>query len=564
MRTPDPPVLEDRNQPTLTEDRTALVDVRDARVQGNTLHGFAAVYGVPSEPIEDRRLSPRPFREVIERGAFADVLAGSPDVYLTLNHDESRVLARTTSGTLRLFDEDRGLRFEADLGDGPTAQDVRSMVSRGDLRGASFRFRCAPDGERWDDTREQRSLTRVERLVDLSLATVPAYNAPAVELRTAPPAAAPTRQGSLRVEMRSALSTGTERRTAVVLGREDRMSEWQAERRTRSTFTDDDARHFSLGRAVRGMVTGDWSDAELEQRALAEGVDSMGGFVTPEQLSAQVIDRIRAQAQVLNAGATTVPMDSDKLSIPRLAGQITAQWKVENAPVVESDPSFERVSFEAHTLPVLTRISMELFEDMSAAAADRITQELTSAVALGLDWAALYGTGVDPEPLGLRNQPGVELRPVLDADGAAAPNGAHLYGYAELIRTVAAVRRRNVNPNAAIYSPRTAENLALLTDTTGQSLQVPPYLRDVAFLESTQVRDDQVVGTSNDASDVFVGRWSDLLIGVRPSIGVRVRQLNERYADNMQVGLLAWIRADVQVAHPESFEVLEGVTEWTV
>src|SRR5205085_4524165 len=121
----------------------------------------------------------------------------TPDVYLTLNHDESRVLARTTAGTLRLYDEERGLRFEAELGDGPTAQDVRDMVRRQSITGASFRFRAAPDGERWDDRREQRSLTRVERLIDLSLATVPGYNGPSVELRSRPPE---PRRGTLRVE----------------------------------------------------------------------------------------------------------------------------------------------------------------------------------------------------------------------------------------------------------------------------------------------------------------------------------------------------------------------------
>lgn len=66
-------------------------------------------------------------------------------------------------------------------------------------------------------------------------------------------------------------------------------------------------------------------------------------------------------------------------------------------------------------------------------------------------------------------------------------------------------------------------------------------------------------GTSSDTSEVYVGRWSDLLIGVRPTIGVRVRQLNERFADNMQVGLLAWLRADVQLARPAAFSILTGV-----
>src|SRR5205085_3132733 len=48
-------VYEDRTAPTI-EDRTATVELQDARVEGSTLHGFAVLYGVQSEPIEDRRL----------------------------------------------------------------------------------------------------------------------------------------------------------------------------------------------------------------------------------------------------------------------------------------------------------------------------------------------------------------------------------------------------------------------------------------------------------------------------------------------------------------------------
>jgi len=368
---------------TATEQRTVTADLRDVRTEGRTLHGFAALYGVESRPIEDRQLGR--FTEVIQAGAFRDVLGADADVILTVNHDPSRVLARTSSGTLRIRDEARGLAFEADLGDGPTADDVRSMVRRGDLSGMSFRFRAAADGEEWEN--ERRTLTRIEHLADLSLATTPAYSGPdgpSVELRSLPDR---QRVGALAVADRPGVTSAaaTEARTSAVLGTEDRMLDWQARRRTRSSFTAEEAREFSLGRAVRGMVTGRWDDADLERRALAEGAGSTGGFLTPELVSAQVIDRIRAQAQVLEAGATVVPMDSDQVSVPRLAAGITANWKTENASVQESDPAFERVTLVAHTLPVLTRISMELFEDMTPAASDAITGELTSAIALELD-----------------------------------------------------------------------------------------------------------------------------------------------------------------------------------
>jgi HK97 family phage prohead protease len=97
-----------------------------------------------------------------------------------LNHDANEVLGRTKSGTLRLFDEERGLRFELDLPDSPLGDNVRSAVKRGDIDGASFRF-VAGD-EEWDN--EVRTITKVSELHDISVATFAAYPAASVELRT--------------------------------------------------------------------------------------------------------------------------------------------------------------------------------------------------------------------------------------------------------------------------------------------------------------------------------------------------------------------------------------------
>jgi hypothetical protein len=40
---------------------------------------------------------------------------------------------------------------------------------------------------------------------------------------------------------------------------------------------------------------------------------------------------------------------------------------------------------------------------------------------------------------------------------------------------------------------------------------------------------------------------------------LRIKTLQERFADTMQVGLLVWIRADVQLAHAAAFNVISGV-----
>ena len=92
------------------------------------------------------------------------------------------MLGRTKSGTLRLFDEPKGLRFELDLPDSPLGQNVRTAVSRGDLDGASFRFEVGD--EAWDG--DTRTIKNVKALHDVTLATYPAYPAASVELRTKP------------------------------------------------------------------------------------------------------------------------------------------------------------------------------------------------------------------------------------------------------------------------------------------------------------------------------------------------------------------------------------------
>src|SRR5215216_2240939 len=153
------------------EARTVDVNVDTLDTRGRTVHGYAALYDVLSEDLGG-------YREQIAVGAFAGVL--DADVRALLNHNPSEVLGRTKSGTLRLFDEQRGLRFEIDVPDSPLGENVKSAVKRGDLDGASFRFQVGE--EEWTD--DLRTVKSVKALHDVTLATYPAYPDSSVELRS--------------------------------------------------------------------------------------------------------------------------------------------------------------------------------------------------------------------------------------------------------------------------------------------------------------------------------------------------------------------------------------------
>ena len=350
-------------------------------------------------------------------------------------------------------------------------------------------------------------------------------------------------------------SVQVEDRASFVLGREQRMADFFASRGglRASGFEVDDARGFSLGRLVQRMAGfGDGSDDEVEQRAQAAGADSTGGVLVPEPLAAFVIDRIRPATKVIAAGAQVVPMDSDELSIPRIASGVQGGWRAENAAVAVADMAFERVKLVAKTLAIMVKLPYEMFEDITPAGSAAIENELTQALATELDRVALRGSGVAPEPRGIRNQVGVEIQ-------SMGVNGATPTNFDPLVRAVGGVLRDSFTPNAALYSPRTWETLSLLKDTTNQPLQRPRLPDGFTELVTAQVPDNIVQGTSNDTSDITVGAFGNLMIGVRPSIGVRVKQLDQAFAGNMQIGLLAWLRADIALTHPEAFTVLTGV-----
>lgn len=150
--------------------------LRAADVTGNTLSGHAAVFGQVA-PI-------RGGYEAIAAGAFDAVLKRGDDVVALRDHDPALLLGRTSAGTLRLDVDGDGLAFEVDLPDTTYARDVRELVARGDLAGASFGFvpgkdevGTAPDG------RQLRTHTSIQRLIDVSVVALPAYEGTSVTLR---------------------------------------------------------------------------------------------------------------------------------------------------------------------------------------------------------------------------------------------------------------------------------------------------------------------------------------------------------------------------------------------
>lgn len=155
--------------PDGTERRAAV----ELRAVGRQLVGYAATFGTPA-PIGA-------YTETILPGAFrASLLNPARDVLALVDHDPCRLMARTSSDTLRLSEDGRGLAFSLDIPDTSLGRDMLALAQRGDLGGMSFAFRATD--EAWP-ARDRRELRAVD-LVEISIVQAfPAYSQTSVQAR---------------------------------------------------------------------------------------------------------------------------------------------------------------------------------------------------------------------------------------------------------------------------------------------------------------------------------------------------------------------------------------------
>jgi uncharacterized protein len=159
------------------------IEIREAAKDAvgtiGTISGYAAVFNSRSEVMWD-------FVEIIKPGAFARSLKDGADVRALAHHEGQQIIGRRSANTLRISEDDKGLKVEIDLPDTQAGRDTLTSVKRGDLTGMSFGFETMKDN--WYRDQAPPGLL-VRELMDVnihevSVVTWPAYTATSVEARS--------------------------------------------------------------------------------------------------------------------------------------------------------------------------------------------------------------------------------------------------------------------------------------------------------------------------------------------------------------------------------------------
>lgn len=155
------------------ETRTIKMELR-ALPESRTIEGYAAVYNAETDLGW--------FMEEIASGAFAE--SDITDVVALFNHDPNFPLARTSSGTLQLSLDDKGLKYRFEAPDTTFGEDLLKMIRRGDISQSSFAFTIKD--EMWVEEigkKPKRLIRSIDTLFDVSPVTYPAYKETSVTAR---------------------------------------------------------------------------------------------------------------------------------------------------------------------------------------------------------------------------------------------------------------------------------------------------------------------------------------------------------------------------------------------
>lgn len=153
--------------------------VVESRADGRSvIKGYAVVYNRLSVDLGG-------FRERILPGAFDGVFSrqrGRADLVSYYNHNPDILLGRESSGTLKVWTDEKGVGFEVT----PPASraDILELVARRDVKGASFTFAIEKNGETFTTDENGRAIreVRAATIYELGPVVQPAYPATSVSV----------------------------------------------------------------------------------------------------------------------------------------------------------------------------------------------------------------------------------------------------------------------------------------------------------------------------------------------------------------------------------------------
>jgi HK97 family phage major capsid protein len=345
-------------------------------------------------------------------------------------------------------------------------------------------------------------------------------------------------------------------------------------------MTKNEARRYSLGRALRAAVLGDWSDAGLEREASEAVAKIMGrapeGFYIPLDIYRRdfnvgtsteagnlvatdlrgdlYVDALRNAMVMAGLGVRILPGLTSNIDIPRKSVASTLGMLTEIGSASETQPNIAKLTLSPKRIGAYVEVSKQAIIQSSMALEPMIRDDLLTGAAILLENQAINGNGTAPNILGLRNTTALSTV-------AAGANGATV-AWSHFVDLESAVANANAEPDRlAGYLTNTrvrgrskqvqrGTNLPFIWDNGAQPIN--GYRAAV----TNNVPNNLTKGTSTTvcSATFFSSDWSMAVLGLFGAPDIVVDPYTK--SDTGQVKITLNQYADFGIRQPGAFAVM--------
>lgn len=152
-------------------------------------------------------------------------------------------------------------------------------------------------------------------------------------------------------------------------------------------------------------------ELHAEQRALNSVNGANGGVVIGENFAPDIIPLLYPMSSFMAGNPTELPMPGGNYRQAAGATGATASYGGEGTDISVSQPTFRDLKMTAHRLAGIVPITNQLIRYSLGSAEQFARNDLAMAMSTKLDSVSYLGQGVNDDPIGIFNQPGVYSTP---------------------------------------------------------------------------------------------------------------------------------------------------------
>ena len=357
-------------------------------------------------------------------------------------------------------------------------------------------------------------------------------------------------------------------------------------------------RSYSVVRAINAAISGNWKEAGLEREVSSEierqtgrstsgffmphnlemrapyavGAGSTGGnLVATNLLAGSFIDVLRNSALIMQMGPTMLTGLVGNVAIPRQATQTASYWVTEASAITEAEATFDQVTLSPKQIGARSQYSRLALQQTTPDIEAVVRNDLAKVLALGIDLAAISGSGSSGQPTGILNTSGIGSV-AMGTNGAAFTDSASgsTSGLDQLIQLERAVDVANALNGSLYYltNAKVVSKLKQLKTAYGEYLWSPAEGNTVAgtpggingypVMRSNQVPSNLTKGSGSSLSALIFGNFSDLVIGMWGALEILPNPYGSGYTAG-SVDIRAMQTVDIAVKHAASFAAISDI-----